>query len=540
MVNGDIYQISSKMLGAGRRYNPDMPNVLADIEPQTASPEELAAIAAVLAVVTEPMPVQQPSQSKENAWSLAARLESTMRVSRISDRQALAKSVPAWLTFALLLVSCCLPAHSSESLEVAPLNTVPAAPRRIKVALAIDTTKVEIAVPDGAVLRDVTTGDTLAEFPSQSRWQLFTRAPSGFTQICFAGEPKNHADRVTKLATRSNYSPVAFYSRSLPNLELKPLPDGESAKFWLPMQSANQPDRTYVLVPTAADGTLAVSGRVYRGALLLRPRAKSKNNGMDLINELELEDYLLSVVPSEMPSSWPIEALKAQAITARSYALANAGKHASEGFDVKSTVDDQAYTGVSAENPRSNLAVHETRGLVLTHEGKVISAFFHSASGGHTELSENVWYKPLPYLRAVADYDDESPHFAWTRTTAVDAAEAALAKAGKPIGALLSVTPVARGLSPRVRWLLISGTDGSAFISGEEARRIFGLPSASFNVGTLQDAYVFAGRGYGHGLGMSQWGAKRLAESGYTAEEILSYYFKDVTVNQIYQAGLPQ
>jgi stage II sporulation protein D len=238
-------------------------------------------------------------------------------------------------------------------------------------------------------------------------------------------------------------------------------------------------------------------------------------------------------VPSEMPSSWPLEALKAQSIAARSFALARCGRREADGYDVKATIEDQVYSGVGAESNNSNRAVAETCGQVLKHNGNVVTAFFHSASGGCTELSENVWSKPVPYLKAVPDYDDESPHFSWTRAFNVGDAEQALARHGKNIGKLLVIMPVARGVSPRVRWLMVVGTERTTFISGEIARKAFALPSSSFNVASADGSYIFAGRGFGHGLGMSQWGAKKLADAGYNADQILSHYYKDISIERI-------
>jgi stage II sporulation protein D len=519
-----------------------------EIKPANISDDELAAVMAALAIVTQPQPLIAEQPKRESGWKRAARLEGTGRKPRINSiEQLVTLSVAFVIAIATTLpvgaqglnTSDVMPptAPSPNATNPAAVNVVQAlapstpagAPQRIRVALQLDTTTSNISLPDGGVVRDATTGDTIAELPPQSQWRIISDAPGGFTRLCFDGTVLNAANTNTKLAiTDGAYTPVAYYSNgaAMPP-ELRALPPSAPPRFALPSQS-----RSYAIVPSTADGTVAVAGKLFRGALLLQPNAKSKTNGFDVINNLELEDYLLSVVPSEMPSGWPLEALKAQAIAARSYALANLGKHGSDGYDMKATVDDQAYSGVSAEHPESTQAVLETKGLVLEYGGKPISAFFHSCSGGYTELAENVWRRPVPYLKAVADYDDEAPNFAWTRSVNVTAAEQAFAKSGKDIGALLTLTPVMRGVSPRVRYLMASGTNGTFFISGEEARKLFNLPSTAFNVGGAPDSYVFAGRGYGHGLGMSQWGAKKLAESGWTAPDILSYYYKDVTVNQ--------
>jgi stage II sporulation protein D len=233
-----------------------------------------------------------------------------------------------------------------------------------------------------------------------------------------------------------------------------------------------------------------------------------------------------------MPSGWNLEALKAQSIAARSYALANVGKHQSEGYDLKASTEDQVYLGIQTESDNSNRAVAETRGQVLKHNGKVVTAFFHSAGGGCTEKAEHVWGGKVPYLKSVPDFDDQSPHFNWNRSVAVSNIEEALKKQGRDIGGLLGIFPLERSPSQRVTLAMVTGTLQTLLLSGEELRKILALPSTAFNIGLDMDSYLVAGRGFGHGLGMSQWGAKYLSEQGYNASQILSYYYKDVTLDQ--------
>ena len=147
---------------------------------------------------------------------------------------------------------------------------------------------------------------------------------------------------------------------------------------------------------------LATKKRWYRGEILFY----NFNNKITVINRLPLEDYLLGVVPAEMPYKWNYEAHKAQAIAARSYAVANIGKHASHGYDLTDTPKDQAYGGVSAEKPQTTRAVRDTKDIVITYNNKVISAYYHSSSGGFTKGSAQVWGKNLPYIHAVKGYDD--------------------------------------------------------------------------------------------------------------------------------------
>lgn len=158
----------------------------------------------------------------------------------------------------------------------------------------------------------------------------------------------------------------------------------------------------YVVIKPPADGFISAKNKWYRGFLIIQ----NKNQKLTVINDVSMEDYLKGVVPSEMPSSWELEALKAQAIAARSYAIANLGKRASLGFDLKDTPEDQAYGGASAETGKTNSAVDETSGLVLTHNYKVVSAFYSASAGGHTVTSKQAWGNDLPYIRAVPSFDD--------------------------------------------------------------------------------------------------------------------------------------
>ena len=158
----------------------------------------------------------------------------------------------------------------------------------------------------------------------------------------------------------------------------------------------------YVVLKAPAGGFVSAKGKWYRGILIVQ----NKNKKLTVINEVDLEDYLKGVVPSEMPSSWELEALKAQAIAARSYALANLGKRASLGYDLKDTPEDQAYGGASAETSKTNLAVESTGGQVLTYNMKVIPAYYSASAGGQTINASAAWGNDLPFIRSVPSYDD--------------------------------------------------------------------------------------------------------------------------------------
>ena len=155
-----------------------------------------------------------------------------------------------------------------------------------------------------------------------------------------------------------------------------------------------------IVVRTFDDGFVSAKGKWYRGVIMIQ----NKNGKLTVINNVPLEDYIKGVVPSEMPSGWETEAHKAQAIAARSYALANLGKRAKYGYDLKDTPEDQAYGGASKETPDTNYAVDQTKGIVLTYNMKVINAYYSASAGGQTNADN--WGSTLPYLRSVPSFDD--------------------------------------------------------------------------------------------------------------------------------------
>ena len=161
----------------------------------------------------------------------------------------------------------------------------------------------------------------------------------------------------------------------------------------------------YIIIQTTQDGLVYAKNKWYRGSLI----AYNTGTGVTIVNSIDIESYLMGVVPSEMPSKWNPEAHKAQAIAARSYAIANLGKRARYGYDLKDTPEDQAYGGASAENLRTNYAVEQTKGQVLVCGNKVIPAYYHSSSGGYTVNSGSVWLRDLPFVRSVPSFDGNLP-----------------------------------------------------------------------------------------------------------------------------------
>ena len=219
-----------------------------------------------------------------------------------------------------------------------------------------------------------------------------------------------------------------------------------------------------VLRVTGANGLVTVAGKgAYRDVIEYRP---GLSGGVTAVNRVELENYIRGVVPNESPASWPLEALKAQAVAARSYALGTGTGNAV--FDHYDTVASQVYGGYSSENARTNRAVARTRGEILRHDGKVIVAYFHSTSGGYTENNENVWGgAPLGYIRGVRDpWDRHSPYHRWKVKYSARSLGGAMG-----IGRLRSVRVHARGVSGRIVRATFRGSAGRNRVNGWDGLR---------------------------------------------------------------------
>lgn len=281
-----------------------------------------------------------------------------------------------------------------------------------------------------------------------------------------------------------------------------------------------------------------INGTAYRGAVRLLPAG----NGFTVINRVTTEEYLRGVVPEEMPPEWNREAVKAQVVAARSFALGNRKRHGKEGYDLCASTHCQQYRGIGAERSRSNDAIQATYGEVLTFQGKPIEALFHMDSGGMTENSEDVWGSNIPYLRAAKEVHQKT--YPWDKNFSAEQFTAVLAKHGKNIGTLRSLvlppisfdkTVSGRTASGRVAQVRLIGTKGTAVVNGNDLRNWLGLKSTLFEMTYKGNVVAIHGYGWGHGLGLSQWGAKALAdEKGYLYPAILAHYYKGTVQKKLY------
>lgn len=283
--------------------------------------------------------------------------------------------------------------------------------------------------------------------------------------------------------------------------------------------------------PEGKKALVSIDNKWYRGTLRLFPAKnktglwRKKSNGVTIVNKIDIEDYLKGVVPSEMPASWHREALKVQAVCARTYTLSKLNRRRELGYDLKSTVEDQAYLGYEHEQTSTNLAIDKTKDQIMVDgNGRVVEAYYTSSAGGYTDAIEDIWgLSPKSYIVPRKSFDNNSPHYSWKKKLSQREINEGLADLG--IGEILGFTEVSRTQAQRVNKLVVVGSKGRTFITGEEIRHKLGLRSAMFNFGLENGKMVFAGRGFGHGLGMSQYGSKEMAERGYTYKNILEHFY---------------
>ncbi|WP_254969243.1 SpoIID/LytB domain-containing protein [Cyanobium sp. CH-040] len=366
------------------------------------------------------------------------------------------------------------------------------------------------------------------------------------------------------------------------------LPPGTSAtlslqggRVRLAFQRASGPDP--ILLPPAAAywlepvpgsraddaGVFQLQQRRYRGRL----RVLASGGRLQAINHVPLESYLPSVVGSEMPASWPQAALRAQAVAARTYALRQLRPAAD--YDLKATVSSQVYKGLEAETASTREAVASTSGQVLMFGSNLANAVFHSSSGGLTENSGDIWQQQLPYLVSVPDFDHDSPVHQWQELLPADR----LRQAFTETGGVYRIDVLATTATGRVRQARVVGPSGTLVVTGPQLRSRLGLrstqvrfellspelaaapglrlppppvptarpasalsgPAAAFAgeaaaggastdspgpVQVPQPVLLAVGRGFGHGVGMSQWGAYAMARQGQSHERILSHYYR--------------
>ena len=314
------------------------------------------------------------------------------------------------------------------------------------------------------------------------------------------------------------------------------------------------------LAAVKPEAVISVNQRRYRGTLSIL----AADSGVRIVNRVGVEAYLRGVVPRELGVRGPGDraALEAQAVAARSYVVARLG-NTSRAYDVTATTADQVYGGVDAENALADAAVAATDGLVLTYNGRAVSAPYHSTCGGSTAAADEIWRSQNePYLQRVSDripgtdryYCDIAPRFRWERSWRADSLTAVVERYLRsyaqvppgPIGEVRRVDVDGETPSGRVAALSIETSRGRYRLRGNDVRYVLRSPSGELLNSTYFSPEVVSspdgrltrltvrGRGYGHGVGMCQWGAIGRARAGQDFRTILRTYFPGTTVARVY------
>lgn len=361
-------------------------------------------------------------------------------------------------------------------------------------------------------------------------------------------------------------------SRGYTNALIEPVPLGR-AGFTVRDSDGNVISTgTFPVLFTSSDNRITVGEIEYRGKAEALPDA---SGAFSIVNIVKVEDYLRSVVPREMPSGSHIEALKSQAIVARTYLLNNRSRHQEDGFELCGTTDCQVYGGVKAEVASTDKAVRGTRGMVVSFKGRIANALFFSTCGGRTANYNDIWTGDAPpYLVSVNDgadsgdsslSDDQSIStflgdlsgscknakvYRWEVKKEKSEMQAILDETipqftnhpGLQIGELQNITVTDRGESGRVLKIDISTSTGDFTFERDTIRWVLGkLKSTMFTVELMHDEndgndyFIFRGGGWGHSVGMCQMGAMQLAKSGMSFKEILKHYYPGSSISYLWK-----
>jgi stage II sporulation protein D len=309
-------------------------------------------------------------------------------------------------------------------------------------------------------------------------------------------------------------------------------PVGQGMQWW----DQIVPTRFFV-VKSIGNGIRVGASGVYRDEVLIYRNSKGS---LDVISRLKLDDYLKGVIPFEGNPAWALESLKAQAVVSRTFALTKMLARRDEEYDVSSGFTSQVYAGKQIENNRTNEAVDATRGEVLLYKGKIFPAYFHSTCGGATTAADLVWrVKPLSPLGGVdCKFCQRSPHYKWEAVVTPTEIKEKLAKQEMPVSEVLGIRTDKIDKTGRAHKFVIQSTWAEKTVDADAFRVWIDPMRLKSNLITKIRAneagsFVFKGRGWGHGVGMCQYGMKYLGELGYGYQEILGYYYPGAQVSKL-------
>ncbi|MBI4433073.1 MAG: SpoIID/LytB domain-containing protein [Candidatus Omnitrophica bacterium] len=280
-------------------------------------------------------------------------------------------------------------------------------------------------------------------------------------------------------------------------------------------------------IEPAANNDLWMNQSRFRGSLDVR---KNPDGTLRVINRVPLEEYLYGVLHHEVAPWWPMEALKAQAVAARTYAVYQASVSQGVEYDLKSSTSSQVYGGSTRERYRTKKAVDDTKGQLLKYLGKVFPAYFHATCAGKTAGAQELWKINLPPIAGgvLCDHCQISPHYYWHAKIPLSEIEEKMNANGRRVGQVLNVEVVTQTPSGRAGSLQITGNAGSVLVAAKDFRVWMGgnrIRGAFFTVKAREDMADFDGKGWGHGVGLCQWGALGQALLGKTYKEILHFYY---------------
>ena len=264
---------------------------------------------------------------------------------------------------------------------------------------------------------------------------------------------------------------------------------------------------------------------------------RNENRTVMVINELPLEDYLYGVLYHEISQKWPLETIKAQAIASRTFALYQIRINKDKLYDLTSDIFSQMYGGATSEKGRTNKGVDMTKGQVLTYQGKIFPAYFHATCAGHTEDASQLWNIELEPLKGVpCDFCKNSPHYKWEKVVDFSEIRDNLKKSGTPVKEVKGISIAERNASGRVSKIIIQTDEGEIPISGKDLRMLIGpnvIRSTNFTVESMFGMVQFTGLGWGHGVGLCQWGACGMAENGYDLKRIINHYYPSAEISNL-------
>ncbi len=289
----------------------------------------------------------------------------------------------------------------------------------------------------------------------------------------------------------------------------------------------SEPFNVYgVRIKAGGEADVYVNGRKFRGDIDIIRTEKMK---ILVINHLDIEDYINGVLYHEVSHLWPMEVLKAQAVASRTFAVYKTVESVGKDYDLTSDIYSQVYGGKTSEKYRTGRAVRETAGKILVYKEKVLPAYFHATCGGHTEDASLLWNVDIAPLKGrPCNYCAQSPHFKWVASIPLKDIEKSLNSNGYAVSGVKGIKIFSKNSSGRVDNVGVVTETGEEKIPANKFRLAVGpnlLRSTNFGVTVRDGAAIFNGRGWGHGVGMCQWGAYYMSKKGFSAEEILRFYY---------------